>query len=84
MVYCMFASPCGIAVRPFVEKIDSGTSTQIIRVAVYLYTKLARGENVPGIPGACATRNFAYLVRGPWVEYSISNAGRHASESNEC
>ena len=23
------------------------------------------GENVPGIPGACATRNFAYLVRGP-------------------
>ena len=25
------------------------------------------GENVPGIPGACATRNFTYLVRGPWV-----------------
>ena len=24
------------------------------------------GENVPGIPGACATRNFAYLTRGPW------------------
>ena len=23
------------------------------------------GENVPGIPGACATRNFVYLVRGP-------------------
>ena len=23
-------------------------------------------ENVPGIPGACATRNFTYLVRGPW------------------
>ena len=23
------------------------------------------GENIPGIPGACATRNFAYLVRGP-------------------
>ena len=23
------------------------------------------GENVPSIPGACATRNFAYLVRGP-------------------
>ena len=22
--------------------------------------------NVPGIPGACATRNFTYLVRGPW------------------
>ena len=24
------------------------------------------GENIPGIPGACATRNFTYLVRGPW------------------
>ena len=25
-----------------------------------------RGGNVPGIPGACATWNFTYLVRGPW------------------
>ena len=24
------------------------------------------GENVPAIPGACATRNFTYLARGPW------------------
>ena len=24
------------------------------------------GENVPGIPGACATRNFTFLSRGPW------------------
>ena len=24
-----------------------------------------RGKNVPGIPGACATLNFTYLVRGP-------------------
>ena len=24
------------------------------------------GENVPGIPGACATRNFTYLARGPY------------------
>ena len=23
------------------------------------------GENVPGIPGACATHNITYLVRGP-------------------
>ena len=23
------------------------------------------GENVPSIPGACATRNFTYLTRGP-------------------
>ena len=24
------------------------------------------GENVPGIPGACVTRNFTYLARGLW------------------
>ena len=26
------------------------------------------GENVPGISGACATRNFSYLSRGPWTK----------------
>ena len=26
-----------------------------------------RGENVPGIPGACASRNVTYLARGPWT-----------------
>ena len=30
--------------------------------------KSAAGENVPGIPGACATCNFTYLVRGPWSD----------------
>ena len=31
------------------------------------------GENVPGIPGACATHSFAYLARGPrrHVESSV-------------
>ena len=33
-------------------------------------------ENVPGIPGACATRNFAYLVRGPCPNpYPITSYG---------
>ena len=34
---------------------------------VFLSGSLTRGggENVPGIPGACSNRNFAYLVRGP-------------------
>ena len=27
------------------------------------------GENVPGIPGACTTHNFPYLLRGPRVIY---------------
>ena len=29
------------------------------------------GENVPGIPSACANRNFTYLVRGPWRRCEI-------------
>ena len=31
------------------------------------------GENVPDIPGACAIRNFAYLVRGPLCAYFIEH-----------
>ena len=30
------------------------------------------GENVPGIPGACITRNFTYLVIGPWKRHKRS------------
>ena len=36
--------------------------------------KIGGGEDVPGIPDACATRNFTFLVRGPWkkaVMYSL-------------
>ena len=29
------------------------------------------GENVPGIPGACTTRNFTYLARSPWWLYQM-------------
>ena len=34
--------------------------------------RLTRGgvENVPGIPGACATHKFTYLARGPLASYS--------------
>ena len=34
----------------------------------YLAITLTRrsGENVIGIPGACATGNFTYMARGPW------------------
>ena len=44
--------------------------TCVSRVPWCMSGSLTRGggENVPGIPGACATRDFAYLVRGPWNE----------------
>ena len=29
------------------------------------------GENVPGIPGACVSRNFAYLVRDPYCQQAL-------------
>ena len=32
--------------------------------------EIGGGGNVPGIPGACATCNFTYLVRGPLEEIS--------------
>ena len=32
------------------------------------------GEIVPGIPGACATRNFAYLVSGPLEQNRIPHS----------
>ena len=28
-------------------------------------------ENVPGLPGACATHNFTYLARGPWKTLDV-------------
>ena len=40
----------------------------------------AAGENVPGIPGACTTRDFTYLVRGPWskqIYAPILPVGKH-------
>ena len=35
--------------------------------------EIGGGENVPGIPGVCATRNFTYLVRGPLRCYLFQN-----------
>ena len=42
------------------------------------------GENVPGIPSACTTRDFTYLTRGPWRTYSSlhgSDAGHWVQHS---
>ena len=46
------------------------------------------GKNVPGIPGAWATRNFTYLVRGPWTSQlagiSLSVATSHICKLTPC
>ena len=36
-----------------------------LAISTCITARAWRGENVPGIHGACAIRNFAYLVRGP-------------------
>ena len=41
------------------------------------------GENVPGFPGACATRNFTYLARGPWQSIPVAHSLPHAFSHHE-
>ena len=51
----------------------------IVHVPWWMYGSLTcgDGEDVPGIPGACATHNFRYLARGPL-------SGCEAGISPEC
>ena len=35
------------------------------------------GENVSGIPSACATRNLTYLARAPWTDSVCFHSPRH-------
>ena len=53
--------------KPLVSDPDMHHGTCATHVPWCMSGSLTRngGENVPGIPGACATRNCTYLVRGP-------------------
>ena len=53
--------------KPLVSDPDMHHGTCVTYVPWFMSGSLTRGsgENVPGIPGACATFNFAYLVRVP-------------------
>ena len=52
--------------KPLVIHPGMHHSTSVMHVPRCMSGSLTRGvgENVPAIPGACATGNFAYLVRG--------------------
>ena len=54
--------------KPLVSDPGMHHDTCVTRVPRCISGSLTRGggENVPGIPGACATRNVTYLARGPW------------------
>ena len=54
--------------KPLVNDPGMHYGTCVTHVPCCMSGSLTRGggKNVSGIPGGCATRNFAYLVRGPW------------------
>ena len=54
--------------KPLISDPDMHHGTCVTHVPWCMSGSLTRGggENVPGIPGACATRKFTYLARGPW------------------
>ena len=58
--------------RPLVSDPGMHHDTCVTHVPWCMSGSLTRGgrENVPGIPGACATRNLTYLARGPF-KYSF-------------
>ena len=51
--------------------------TCVTHVSWCMSGSLTRGgrENIPGILGACATRNFTYLARGPCHDLPVRNVG---------
>ena len=55
--------------KPLVRDPSVHHGTCVTHVPWCMSGSLTRGggENVPGIPGACATSNFTYLARGPWL-----------------
>ena len=55
--------------KPLVSDPDMHHGTCATHVPWCMSGSLTRDgvENIPGIPGACATPNFTYLARGPWI-----------------
>ena len=67
---CRERFPCHqLKRKPLVSDPGMHHGTCVTHGPWYMSGSLTRdgGKNAPGIPGACATRNFTYLVRGPWV-----------------
>ena len=62
--------------KPLVGDLDMHHGTCATRVPWCMSGSVIRGggKNVPGIPDACATRNFTYLERGPCKKYFFEYA----------
>ena len=59
--------------KPLVSDPDMHHGTCVTHVPWCMSGSLTgdSGENVPGIPGTCTTRNFTYLARGPWKHFFL-------------
>ena len=72
---CRERFPCHwLQRKPLVRDPGMHHGTCVTHVPWCMSGSLTRGggENVLDIPVACATRNFAYLVRGPWYKSPVS------------
>ena len=71
--------------KPLVSDLDMNHGTCVTHVPWCMSGSLTQvsGENLPGILGACATRNFTYLVRGPWNLHHIYSIC-HRIKPNYC
>ena len=79
--------------KPLVIDPSMHHGTCITHVPWCMSGSLTRGgwENVPGIPGACATINFTYLIRDPWQINPLHisgpgkvNMGGFSSQQSNC
>ena len=63
----------GLQSKPLVSDPGVHHGTCVTHVPWCMSGSLTRdgGETVPGIPGACATRYFTHLTRGPLQMYSV-------------
>ena len=67
-----FLAP-GLAISTFITSCAWRTCRDACRGRQLIVSFEAGGEeNVPSIPGACATRNFTYLVRNPSTRITFS------------
>ena len=67
--------------KPLVSNIGMHHGTRVTHVPWCMSGSLTcgGGENIPGIPGACVTSNFAYLARGPWCQATLPFGTSHSS-----
>ena len=63
--------------KPLVSDPDMHHDTCVTHVPWWMSGSRVGGKNLPGIPSACPTRNFTYLVRGPCLRVCVLSITIH-------